>query len=59
MIDLNCDMPCLVRYTEAAKHDHVLLSAVHLAEGSYIVFDKGYVDYSEYERFTTEGVFLF
>jgi hypothetical protein len=58
IIDLTTrNMPCLVRYTEATKHDHILLSEVHLEPGSYITFDKGYVDYTEYERFTNEGVF--
>jgi hypothetical protein len=30
IIDLSYNMPCLVRYTEARRHDHVLLSEVHL-----------------------------
>ncbi|GHT24862.1 hypothetical protein FACS189430_10570 [Bacteroidia bacterium] len=33
------------------------LSEVHLEAGSFITFDKGYVDYAEYERFTKEDVF--
>jgi hypothetical protein len=57
IIDLNYNMPCLVRYTEAVRHDHGLLSEVHLEKGSFITFDKGYVDYFQYERFTREGVF--
>jgi PII-like signaling protein len=57
MIDLSYNMPCLVRYTEAVRHDHVLLSEIHLEKGSFITFDKGYVDYAQYERFTGEGVF--
>jgi hypothetical protein len=57
MIDLSYNMPCLIRYTESARHDHVLLSEVHLEVGSFITFDRGYVDYSEYGRFTGEGVF--
>ena len=57
IIDLNYNMPCLVRYTEAVRHDHVLLSEVHLEKGSYITFDKGYVDYAEYERLTKEEVY--
>jgi hypothetical protein len=57
IIDLSYNMPCPVRYTEAVRHDHVLLSEVHLEKGSFITFDKGYVDYSQYERFTQEGVF--
>jgi hypothetical protein len=57
IIDLSYNMPCPVRYSEAARHDHMLLSEVHLEKGSYITFDKGYVDYAAYERFTGEGVF--
>ena len=57
MINLGDNMPCLVRYTESAKHDHCLLSEVHLEAGSFITFDKGYVDYCEYERFTQEDFF--
>jgi hypothetical protein len=57
MTDLSYGMPCPVRYTEAAKHDRVLLCEVHLEKGPYITFDRGYGDYSEYECFTAEGVF--
>jgi len=57
IIDLNDNMPCFVRYTEAVRHDHMLLSEVHLSKGSFIVFDRGYVDYTQYERFTQEGIF--
>jgi hypothetical protein len=57
IIKVEDKMPCLVRFTEAAKHDHVLLSEVHLEAGSIITFDKGYVDYAQYERFSKEGVF--
>jgi PII-like signaling protein len=57
IIDLSYNMPCLVRYGAATEHDHILLSEVRLEQGSFITFDKGYVDYSEYERLTREGVF--
>jgi hypothetical protein len=57
MIDVSTDLPVLVRYTEAKKHDYVLLSEVHLPKDSFIVFDKGYVDYTQYERFTMEETY--
>jgi transposase len=57
IINLEDSMPCFVRYTEAARHDHVLLKDVKLSPGSLIVFDRGYVDYREYERFTQEEVY--
>jgi hypothetical protein len=52
IINLNDNMPCFVRYTEAVRHDHILLQEVDLPQESFIVFDRGYVNYSEYERFT-------
>jgi transposase len=57
IINLDDNMPCFVRYTEAARHDHVLLKDVKLSPGSVIVFDRGYVDYAQYERFTQEDVY--
>jgi len=57
IINLDDNMPCFVRYTEAVRHDHVLLSEVNLPEGSIIVFDRGYVDYAQYQRFTEAGIY--
>ena len=57
IINLDDNMPCFVRYTEAVRHDHVLLSEVHLSQGSVIIFDRGYVDYSQYQRFTDDGIY--
>jgi hypothetical protein len=34
VIELSYNMPCLVRYTEATRHDHMLLSEIHLEKGS-------------------------
>jgi hypothetical protein len=45
-----------LRYTEAARHDHVLLKDVVLPENSFICFDKGYVDYQQYEVFTGKKI---
>lgn len=51
------NVPCLVRYSEAAKHDHMLLGEVlGLPSGSIITFDKGYVDYGQYEVFTQKSI---
>jgi hypothetical protein len=48
---------CLVRYSEAARHDHMFLNEVfNLAAGSIITFDKGYVDYATYETFTQSSI---
>jgi Transposase DDE domain/Domain of unknown function (DUF4372) len=56
IIDSQDNIPCFIRYTEAAKHDHVLLKDVDLPENSFICFDKGYVDYEQYEAFTQKKI---
>jgi hypothetical protein len=51
------NVPCLIRYSEAVRHDHMFLGEVHqLAAGSIITFDKGYVDYAQYEAFTRSQI---
>jgi hypothetical protein len=51
------NVPCLVRYSEAVKHDHTFLKEVlNLAPGSIITFDKGYVDYAQYQEFTEHTI---
>ena len=50
-------VPCLIRFTAAAVHDHTSLSEIYsLPKGSIVTFDKGYVDYGEYQRFTECGI---
>jgi hypothetical protein len=56
IIDSQDGMPCFVRYTEAARHNHVLLQDVSLPSDSILCFDKGYVDYQQYEVFTTKRI---
>lgn len=50
------DVPCLIRQTSAAAHDSPFLKEIKLPEGSIIVFDKGYNDYKQYQRFSEEKV---
>lgn len=46
---------CFIRYTESAKHDHLLLKDLVLPQDSILCFEKGYVDYTRYEVFTKKG----
>lgn len=51
------NVPHLIRYSEAVRHDHTFLKEVrHLPKGSIITFDKGYVDYAQYEEFTKNSI---
>jgi len=51
------NVPFLIRYSEAIRHDHLFLKEVnHLPKGSIITFDKAYVDYAKYEEFTANSI---
>lgn len=51
------NVPCLIRYSEAVRHDHMFLIEVfNLVAGSIITFDKGYVDYAKYEALSKKTI---
>lgn len=58
MINASEDVPCLVRFTNAATHDHTFLKALDLKRGSFVVFDRGYVDYRQFQTWTADGIFF-
>jgi len=51
------NVPHLVRFTSAATHDHFLLKELNLMTGSFIAIDRAYINYSEFQRLTNEGVY--
>jgi len=56
LLHANQDVPTMIRYSAGADNDAKFLKHVQLAAGSVIVFDKGYRDYSTYNRFTAQGI---
>ncbi|WP_369332931.1 hypothetical protein [Niastella populi] len=46
----------MIRYSASAASDARFLKQVQLPRGSVVVFDKGYRDYSTYNRFTSEQI---
>ena len=58
MINVLEDVPQLVRFSSAARHDHTFLQELSLPEGSFVVFDKGYTDYSQYEQWSQDKVYF-
>lgn len=50
------DVPCLVKMTAAAAHDTPFIQGLSLPKDSIVVFDKGYVDYGQYDRWTQQKV---
>ena len=58
MINALEDVPCLVRFTSAATHDHTFLKDLNLEKGSFVVFDKAYNDYLQYLRWTQDDIYF-
>lgn len=51
------DVPCLVTMTAAAKHDVPFIQGLKLPKGSFVVFDKAYVDYKQYALWNQQGIY--
>ncbi len=58
LINAQEDVPCLIRFTSAATHDHTFLKELELKKGSFVVFDKGYLDYSQYHNWTLDDIYF-
>lgn len=58
MINAMEDVPSLVKFSSAATHDHTFLKELELKKGSFVVFDKGYVDYKQYSQWTLDEVYF-
>lgn len=58
MINAMEDVPCLVRFSNAATHDHTFLKELDLKKGSFVVFDKAYNDYQQYSDWTQNDIYF-
>ena len=58
LINADENVPQLVRYTSAARHDKLFLKEIKLPKGSIITFDKAYNYYKQYQRFTNKGIYF-
>lgn len=58
MINALEDVPCLVRFSSAATHDHTFLKELGLEKGSFVVFDKAYNDYLQYLQWTENDIYF-
>jgi IS4 transposase len=45
----------MIWFTEATKHDHILLDKLKLDSNTIYVFDKGYNDYKAFKKFSEHG----
>jgi hypothetical protein len=58
MINALEDVPCLIRFSSAATHDHTFLKDLNLEKGSFVVFDKAYNDYLQYLQWTENDIYF-
>ena len=58
MINALEDVPCLIRFTDAATHDHTFLKDLALKKYSFVVFDKAYNDYLQYLQWTLDDIYF-
>ena len=52
IINVDETVPKLFWFTEAAKHDHILLEKLKMDSNTIYVFDKGYNDYKAFRKFS-------
>jgi len=58
MINALEDVPCLIRFSDAATHDHTFLRDLDLKKESFVVFDKAYNDYLQYLQWTLDSIYF-
>jgi len=56
LLNAASDVPVMVRFSPAAVNDASFLKYVQLPQGSVVVFDKGFRDYTAYNRLDSDRV---
>lgn len=56
MIKAEEDVPCLVKLTDAASSDVFFIDKLRLPMGSIVTFDKGYINYVQYDLWEKQKV---
>lgn len=57
-LDADGYLPAFVDFTRGNEHEINRARELELTRGSYVVFDRGYTDYSWYQELTEDGVFF-
>ena len=57
-ISLLDNLPMNVKHTSGATSDHSFLSAVQLNPFDIAIFDKAYIDYAQYAKWSSEGIYF-
>lgn len=57
-LDVDGYLPAFVDFTRGNEHEINRARELELTKGSYVVFDRGYTDYTWYQELTEDGVFF-
>ena len=58
LLNADTNMPSFIKYTAAALHDQQFYKYIsNLPDYSIITFDKAYINYKQFEAFTTRNIF--
>lgn len=57
LMNVHEDVPQMVRFTASAANDVSFMKKVSVPKGSILLFDKAYRDYSQLQRWDTEGAY--
>ena len=49
-------VPQLIHFTDAASHDHTFLAKVDFQPHQIALFEKTYVDYQQYDKWTRQSI---
>ena len=52
------ELPMNIKYTAGASSDHEFLKDLILAKGDIAIFDKAYVDYAQYAKWSQQGIYF-
>ena len=52
------ELPMNVKYTAGAANDHDFLKHLILEKDDIAIFDKAYVDYAQYAKWSSEGIYF-
>ena len=58
MLDTAAGIPRCVYFSDAKAHDSKFMGKMSLLPGDIGVFDKGYVNYRQYQKWNEEGIFF-
>lgn len=56
MLNAYEEVPQLLHFSDAATHDHTFLPRLNLQPHQIAVFDRGYVDYAQYAKWTADKI---